>query len=149
MKKQLFILVGIIFLLFAVILFFPIKPVVSLLYSDLGRIEEARISTDWVIKRYEFKGSPREIRNWLTSYHGEADNQQVFYTFIGWSLENQQDFIDIVEEIEPNKKQKVLSLVSSGIIDSVQIVEFENAFRNFDSQALTHIRNEIKQMTER
>ncbi|NJM53840.1 MAG: hypothetical protein HC846_10895 [Blastocatellia bacterium] len=124
----------------------PVQPVVAILCNDVGRIEQARIGTDWVLRKYEFTGSPREIRNWLLAYHGEADNQQVFYSFVGWGLTHQKDFIKIVEGIDASEKSRVMSQLAWGIVDSVQLVEFENSFKDYDSQVINELKTEIQRI---
>jgi hypothetical protein len=144
--KKLLIFCGIIVLILTAILIFPPTPVVSVVYRNLGDIQQARISTNWILRKYKFTKSPREIRNWLLEYHGEAPGQEVFYAVADWSLTNQNDFISIIDGIESDKNENILQLMAIGIVDSQPVNKFEEAFKQFDSQELRELKTEVERI---
>jgi hypothetical protein len=144
--KKLLIFCGVIVLILTAILYFPPTPIVSIIYRDLGDIQQARISTNWILRKYKFTKNPTEIRNWLLEYHGEAPRQEVFYTFVDWSLSNQSDFISIIGGVEPNLKSNLLQFIAIGIVDSKPVEEFHEAFKQFESQDIEELKFEVEKL---
>lgn len=145
MKKTV-IFIAIIVLIFASILFCPAEPFVAIFHSDVDSIEQTRIATEWRIKKYELTGYTRELRSLLKNPPDAALGQEVFYTFDHWGLTHQKDFIKIIDGIEADRKPQLRELIARGIVDGLWVDEFENAFKDFDSQAINEIRTEIQKI---
>ncbi len=147
MKRKLILIATIIVIPLITLLLFPIKPIVKILYSDLGNIEETRIATEWVLKRRGFTRNSREIRTWLLTSGDGAIHQQTFYTFVGWGLTNQEDFIEIIEGVELSEQNRLIQHIAIGIVDSVIVDKFKDSFKSSDSQVIKKIETEIEVIT--
>jgi hypothetical protein len=127
----------------------PTDRVVPFIYgSGIGDIEQKRIQTNWILRKYEVTGFPSEIREWLTRYHGEATDQQVFYSFVDWGLAHPSGFIEITERVDLTERKRLIDRLAGGIIDNLDGEEFANVFIQSDSPIIEEIRETIREQKQ-
>src|SRR5262245_41886977 len=92
-------------------------------------ISIAARDTDRLLRKYERVKDPKEIRAWLTAYHGEADGQQVMYSFADWAISNPEGFIAITDGFTDGERKSFAEGFSDAINQSSSVEEFKNAFK--------------------
>jgi hypothetical protein len=90
-----------------------------------------------LLRKYERVKDPKEIRAWLLDYHGEADGQEVMYSFVAWAISNPDGFIAITDGFTDDEQKIFAERFSDAIYQSSSVEEFKNAFKGRQSKVLS------------
>lgn len=115
-------------------------------YLGADSIEKARMDTERLLKVYERTGDPKELRQWIISYHGEAPSHQVMMTLSEWSLKHPQQFILLIEGISPDEQIKFAERFGYALADTDRDQAFEQVFSSYKSKAIKSLLNSIPEL---
>ena len=78
----------------------------SFVWISSDEIAKAEIKT-YTMLNGEFFISDNEIITWLSTYHGEAQSEQVMISFCQWGMKNQDSFIRLIHQMKNDTLKRV------------------------------------------
>lgn len=144
MKRKLTIIAAIISILLGSVIVLYMIPSELLVSKHLGTIEHAGNSTNLILRKYELTGFPYEIRRWLTGNHDGAIGQEIAYIFLPWGVRHPDDFVFIVEGIEPENRPRFVSWLGSMVEDAMIEREFLEVFDRYETPVITDLKLEVE-----
>ena len=85
---------------------------------EADSISEGNIKTQSHIEAYEETKESSELYEWLFSSHGEAPGHQVFITLARWSINNPDDFEELLNSMPSSETENFIRRYSFAITDS-------------------------------
>ena len=106
-------------------------------------------STASVLGAYERTKNAEAVRIHLLKYRGEAEGSETRIEFVSWGIEHPDEFIEIVEGIEPPHKSRFCKNIAHAVYDIGTADEFESAFADRDSECLRIVRSAVSSLSKR
>ncbi len=100
-------------------------------------------STAGVLRNYEAAKDEEAVRAHLLEYRGEAQGQETSIAFINWGMEHPDDFIFIVDGVDPAMRDQLCERLGVALSGTQKVKEFGAAFNTRDSACLRIIRSRI------
>lgn len=133
------ILISLLFL--AIAMFVPAEYFVARSSKEIDYYGDA---TRLKLRRFEITGLPREVRSWLEGPHDGAFGTVIAINFISWGLSHPDDFVYIVEGLDPKRKNNVVDWLGGMVEEMLAIDEFLSTFENYNSPVIVDLKTTVR-----
>jgi hypothetical protein len=146
MKPKRIVIGSVLVLMMAIVTAFYV-PAEHLVFERKWSIEWGQQATWLKLRKYELIGRPEELRTWLQQIDG-APGQEAAVIFLSWGLDNQHDFVSILEGLDIKRKAEIFNLLGSMIVERGMKSSFRQSFSGVSSDVVNEILMEVDRIKD-